>query len=326
MVKEPETSLLKPMDFDHLYKQVPEIKSMDLNLSTIAFDTPIDSSNMSPEIWSNIAGIVANNYEKHDGFVILHGSDTMAFTASALSYMLENLGKPVILTGSQLPIGVLRTDGKENFITAIEIASAYHNDKPIVPEVAVYFEYQLFRGNRVHKYNAEHFDAFRSPNYPALAEAGVNIYYDKNAIAKLPTKSFKLHQNLDSNIAILKLFPGINNNTIKSILSIKGLKGIVLESYGSGNVPLNNSLIETLKQADEKNIIVYNVTQCNSGRVESGKYATNKELIKTGVVNGADITTEAAVTKLMFLLGQRLSVTEIKKQLTISLRGELTIK
>ena len=281
---------------------------------------------MHPRVWVELAKIIETNYSKYDGFVVLHGSDTMAYTASALSFMLENLSKPVILTGSQLPIGIIRTDGKENLITAIEIAAAKNKQgKALVPEVAVYFEYELFRGNRTLKYNSEHFDAFQSPNYPVLAEAGVQIIYNNNYIAKASNKKLSVHKNLDNDIVVLNLFPGISKKITEGVLNISGIKAVVLHSFGAGNAPTDDWFINLLKQAIDKGVIIYNVTQCLEGRVIQGKYETSSQLQKIGVISGEDITLEAAVTKLMFLLGQKLPTSKIKNLLSQNLRGEITL-
>lgn len=324
MMQDPKTGQLKPFDFKHLTHQIPELNKFDIELSAVAFEKPIDSSDMQPSDWIKIATTIEKNYEKHDGFVVLHGSDTMSFTASALSFMLENLSKPVILTGSQLPIGTIRTDGKENLITAIEIAAAKQKGKTIVPEVCIYFEYQLYRGNRTHKYNAEHFQAFNSPNYPVLAEAGVHLKYNQSAIKKLPSKKLTVHKKLNENISILKMFPGISKNAVEAIVNTKNIKAIILETFGSGNTTTQKWFVDALKKAIDKNITILNVTQCNAGAVEQGKYATSAALKKIGVIGGADITTEAAVTKLMFVLAKTQKPTEIKKLLTTNLRGEIT--
>ena len=325
MMQDVKTGQLKPFDFSHLTEQIPELKKFDIELSAISFDHPIDSSNMKPEIWVKLAKMIGDNYKKYDGFVILHGSDTMAFTASALSFMLENLDKPVILTGSQLPIGIIRTDGKENLITAIEIASAKKDDKPIVTEVCIYFEYQLYRGNRTHQFNAEHFQAFQSANYPILAEAGVHLKYNQSALAKPAGKKLKVHTALDPNIAILKVFPGISKNVVEAMLNAKGLKALILETFGSGNATTEQWFLDALKKAIGKGMIILNVTQCNAGAVEQGKYETSAGLAGIGVTGGADITTEAAVTKLMFVLGQGKSTKESIKLLQKDLRGEITV-
>lgn len=325
MMEDPKTGNLRPFDFAHLSEQIPELKKFDLDISAISFERPIDSSNMNPKVWVQLVEIIKSNYKKFDGFVILHGSDTMAFTASALSFMLENLDKPVVLTGSQLPIGTIRTDGKENLITALEIAGAKENGKAIVPEVCIYFEYRLYRGNRTYKDNAEHFQAFRSPNYPELAEAGVHLKYNKEHIRKLTGKNLKVHTQLDTSIAILKLYPGINQNFVSAVLKSKGLKGVILETFGSGNAPMEQWFIEQLSEAIKKDIAVINVTQCRAGRVEQGRYETSSLLKKIGVISGSDITSEAAVTKLMFLLGKGISGEQLKTAFEKSLCGEMSI-
>lgn len=323
MINDPISGQLKPFNFKRLLDEVPELRKFDIKIDAFSFENPIDSSNMHPDIWVKLANLIQKNYSKYDGFVILHGSDTMAFTASALSFMLENLGKPVILTGSQLPIGTIRTDGKENLITAIEIAAAKRNGKPSVPEVCVYFEFKLFRGNRTMKVNAEHFRAFKTPNYPSLADAGVHLNYNDAAILKYPKGKLIVHTDLNLNVAILKLFPGITKQVVEAILEIKNLRGIVLETFGAGNAPTEKWFIKSLAKAIKKGLIILNVTQCDAGRVEQGRYQTSSELQRIGVVGGEDMTTEAAITKLMFLTGKEKDSKKIILQLKKNLRGEL---
>tara|TARA_R110002049_G_scaffold305865_2_gene503406 strand:- start:333 stop:1361 length:1029 start_codon:yes stop_codon:yes gene_type:complete len=326
MINDAETGELKPFNFNQLFAEIPELKKFEMEIDSYAFEKPIDSSNMNPKIWVELARLIEANYERYDGFVILHGSDTMAYSASALSFMLENLGKPVIFTGSQLPIGTIRTDGKENLITSIEIAGAKENGKPIVPEVAIYFEYALYRGNRTKKISAENFEAFDSPNYPKLAEAGVHIKYNRAAIRHPDLgKKLRVFESWSNNVGFLKLFPGISENFFRNILSQKGLKGIVLETYGSGNAPHEVWLQAALKEAIDNSLVVVNVTQCSSGKVDQRKYETGSHLEKVGVISGKDTTAEAAITKLMLLLGDDLlTLEEIKLQLQQNLRGEIS--
>jgi L-asparaginase len=325
MVEDSATGALNPFDFEHLTDQVPEIKKFNYTIDSFSFDPIIDSSNMEPAVWVRLAGLIERHYERYDGFVILHGSDTMAYTASALSFMLENLSKPVILTGSQLPLGMIRTDGKENFITAIEIAAAQKNGRAMVPEVCIYFEYQLYRGNRTHKYNAEHFEAFRSVNYPVLAHAGVQIKYNEAAIHQSNEQEFRIFTKLDNNIAILKLFPGMNPEVVRSILAIGGLKAVVMESFGSGNAPTAEWFLDALKEAIGRGMLICNVTQCQGGSVDMKKYETGIGMERIGVVGGYDMTTEAAVTKLMYLLGNGYPMDRLKKYFQTPLRGEMTV-
>jgi L-asparaginase len=324
MVQDEKTGVLKPFSLESIIDYIPELSRFGFQIDGYTFEPPIDSSNMKPEIWIQLADIIGKNYTKYDGFVVLHGSDTMAYTASALSFLLENLGKPVILTGSQLPVNVLRSDAQENIIVSIEIAAAKQNGKAKVPEVCVYFENHLYRGNRTYKHNAENFDAFNSSNYPELATAGVHIKFNDGVIAKPPAKKLVVHQSLDSNIAIVKLFPGINPAVLESIINTKGLKAVVLETYGTGNAPTDKTFLKTLEKAAKKGIILLNVTQCRAGAVQQGRYETSAELKNIGIISGADMTTETAVAKLMFLLGENYPLASIKKLLQQSLRGELT--
>lgn len=324
MVADPKTGVLTPLNLEGLYKSIPLLERFEYHIEFISFDPLLDSSNIHPDHWVRLVSIIEENYESFDGFVVLHGSDTMAYTASALSFMLDNLNKPVILTGSQLPLGMLRTDGRENFVTAIELAAAYEHDTAIVPEVAICFENRLLRGNRTTKYNAEHFQAFHSGNYPALADVGVNIKFNRDFIHKPNFKKLKVYKKLDNNLAILKLYPGISTQVVENILGTAGLRGVVLESYGTGNAPTDKWFLTALKAAADRGIILLNITQCLAGAVEMGKYRTSEELIKIGVVGGHDMTTESALTKMMFLLGQESETGHIKEMLGVSLRGELT--
>lgn len=295
---------LIPFDFASILEHLPTVKNLGLAFSVFSFENPIDSSNVQPDHWQLIGQLIYEQYESHDGFVILHGTDTMAYTASALSFMLENLNKPVILTGAQLPISDPRSDARENLITSLEIASAMHNGKAVIPEVCIYFDYQLLRGNRSKKVESMQFDAFDSGNYPALAKAGVKIDYNFTAIRKPGNLSLKLHTKFETNITVLKLFPGIAKQVVQSALAIPGLKAVILETYGSGNAPTLDWLLEELRGAIKRGILVLNISQCPGGMVIQGKYATSQELERMGVVSGADMTIEAAVTKLMILLGQ----------------------
>ncbi len=325
MVQRPESGTLAPVKFDQILNEVPELNKFNFNIQTVIFNPALDSSNMNPSVWVKIAATIKKNYNEFDGFVILHGTDTMAYTASALSYMFENLDKPIILTGSQLPIGTIRTDGKENLITSVEIAAAKEGDKSRVPEVCIYFDFKLYRGNRTVKRDSEQFSAFHSVNYPALATAGVDIRYSNDFICRPENKGIlKVNTKFDDNVVIIKMFPGISERVFKSILGIPGLKGIVLETFGSGNVPTSPWLINCIKKAVKTGIIVLNITQCEGGRVNMGQYETSLELLNAGVVSGKDMTSEAAITKLMFLLGQGLNNGEIKMYLNKSLRGEIS--
>ena len=328
MKQDPDTLALKPFNFNQILEEVPELRKFGCKIDTYSFDPLIDSSDVQPDFWIRLTSLIKENYEKYDGFVILHGTDTMSFTASALSFMFENLAKPVVLTGSQLPIGMLRTDGKENLISSIEIASAVGPDgHPMVPEVCIYFESQLYRGNRTTKYNAENFRAFRSANCPVLADVGIHIKYDMSLI-RYPqdwNAPLRVFQNLDTNVAILKIFPGITPEVIDAILNMEGLRGVVLETFGSGNAPTADWFVERIKDAVHRGLVVLNVTQCHAGKVDMDAYATGVALKKEGVISGFDSTTEAAVTKMFFALGQSNSNDKVKKLLQSNLRGEISI-
>lgn len=326
MCADPATGALRPMDLAHIQDQVPELKRIAVDLASVAFEKPIDSSDMRPADWLRIAAIIGEQYERFDGFVVLHGSDTMAYTASALSFLLEGLNKPVVLTGSQLPIGTIRTDAKENLITAIEIAAAKDEQgHAMVPEVSVYFEYRLMRGNRTVKVHAERFEAFRSPNWPTLAEAGVHLRYDRAAIMPWQHGPLFVHDRFDDNVAIVPLFPGIRAEWVRQALSLPGLRAAVLGTFGSGNGPTDAAFVQALREARERGIILLNVTQCVGGRVEQGRYATSKAFQDLGVVPGADITVEAAITKLMFLLGAGQATEAMERALAVPIRGEFTL-
>ncbi len=325
MVKDFKSGALKAFNFDKLIKHIPEINHLDCTIETFSFENPIDSSDMEIDDWVFLSEIIEKNYENFDGFVVLHGSDTMSYTASALSFMLENLSKPVIFTGSQLPIGDLRTDAKENLITSIQIAAEQRNGKPVVPEVCLYFEYKLYRANRTTKINAEHFEAFDSPNLPPLAESGVHLKYNRRVISSFGKgKKLEVQKELDDRVMIIKLFPGIAIKTLENVLKTPDIKGIILETYGSGNAPTKKEFIKLLEKTIKRGIHIVNITQCSGGNVIMGKYEASLGLNNIGVISGHDMTTEAALAKLMYLLGKKTSQEDFKNLFESSLRGEIT--
>ena len=324
---DPRTGALEPLDFNHLAKNVPEFEQIQPDIDTFQFVPAIDSSDITPARWGEIVKLITERYYNYDGFVILHGTDTMAYTASALSFMFENLTKPIVLTGSQLPIGQLRTDGKENLMTSIELAAAYHSDgRPMVPEVCVYFNGHLLRGNRSTKQNAEEFNAFDSFNYPHLCEAGVNFTFKEHNIMQPDYKRPMVpHTKLDSNVTVFSLFPGVEERIARHILEAPGLRGIVMRTYGSGNAPQSSWLTRLLKEASENGAVVVNVSQCISGKVEMNRYGAGYQLKDSGIVSGYDSTVEAAVTKLMYLQAQFNDPDLIRKYMNRSIAGEITI-
>lgn len=328
MVTNPTTGALEAFDWEHISQYVPELQRFHYHIDCLTFGPPIDSSDIEPHHWARMVELVSDHYNHYDGFVLLHGTDTMAFTASALSFMLEGLGKPVVITGSQLPIGQLRTDGKENLLTAIEIAAAQQADgRPVVPEVCIFFESQLMRGNRTTKINAEGFNAFRSYNYPALAEAGIHIRFkEQQILQRSPSRPFRPHYLLDTNIVILTLFPGIRPEVVDAVLSAPGLRGVVLKTYGAGNAPQRPWFIERVRAAVARGIVVVNSTQCSKGAVDMGRYESSRLLIEAGVINGHDMTLECVVTKLMFLLGHDLPAERIQQLMSTSLAGEVSVE
>lgn len=320
-----EQGQLVPFDFDNIKKNVPELNRLDYHLDVISFNPLIDSSNMSPTDWKKIAKLISDSYTKYDGFVILHGSDTMAYTASALAYMFENLGKPIILTGSQLPIGEIRTDAKENLITALEIAASKKSDgTATVPEVCIYFDYHLFRGCRSTKMHADKFDAFNTPNYPILAEAGVDIKFNLDYIRTISKEDLVVHTEFNGIIASLKLFPGISEKYIEAIVNTPNIDAILLEGFGVGNTNTEQWFIELLKKATTNGLLIYDITQCGGGTVQLGRYETSKHLSEIGVISGMDITFEGAITKLLYLFGNYSDKEIIKQKLTENLRGEIS--
>ena len=328
MKQDPVTLALKPFNFNQILEEVPELKKFGCEIDTYSFDPLIDSSDMQPEFWIRLAGMIQENYSRYDGFVVLHGTDTMSYTASALSFMFENLAKPVVLTGSQLPIGMLRTDGKENLISSIEIASSSdENGNPVVPEVCIYFDAHLYRGNRTTKYNAENFRAFRSANFPVLADVGIHIKFNPNNI--LVPDSFseplKISTAIDTRVAVLRIFPGITPEVMDAILGMEGIRGVVLETFGSGNAPTAEWFTERIKNAVRRGLLVLNVTQCQAGKVDMDAYATGITLKNEEVISGYDSTIEAALAKMFYVLGQTNDLSKAKELLNSNLRGEISI-
>lgn len=317
-----ENGSLHPFALDRIYDAVPQLRACSYDIDSVTLDRIIDSSNMSPDMWGDIAHIIENHYNDYDGFVVLHGTDTMAYTASALSFMFKNLAKPVVLTGSQLPLGMLRSDGRENIICALEIASTR---LVTIPEVCIFFESHLYRGNRSTKLNAENFDAFESYNYPSLAKVGINIRFKEHLFMPQPTEPLQVRTAFDTRVAVLKLFPGIGPEVVQAVLHTPGLQGVVIETYGSGNAPTDQWFITALEEAIQRGIIVLNVTQCKAGAVKMRQYAASCDLDRIGVVGAGDITIEAAITKMMYLLGNYPDNKEhVRQRLSQSLRGEIT--
>lgn len=325
MIENEDSGALEPFDFDHLIDNVPKIKRLDYDIDNIQFEKPLDSSAMTPCHWEEIVKAIENNYDSYDGFVVLHGTDTMAYTASALSFMLENLRKPVVITGSQLPIGEVRTDGEENLITALQVAAATDAEgKPIVQEVVILFENYLWRGNRSTKHSSDNFNAFKSSNYPHLAKIGLGITYFKEALWRCKNdEPLTPHYGFDTNVAYLNLFPGINETTVRYILNAPNLKGLVLRTFGAGNGPNAEWFLNALREANDKGLVIVNVSQCENGFVTPSLYQTGNGLLRAGVVPGHDLTSEAAITKLMFLFGQGLDSERVKELMEQPMIGEM---
>ena len=327
MIENAVNHALEPFDFDHLIDNVPKIKMLGYEIEHVQFATPIDSSSMNPKHWGEIAEVIERHYDSVDGFVVLHGTDTMAYTASALSFMLENLRKPVIITGSQLPIGEVRTDGEENLITALQIAAATDaGGRPMVREVAILFEHHLWRGNRCIKRSADNFDAFKSNNYPELASIGLGIHFNRASLWRNDSRNMplKVQYEMDDNLVMLDLFPGISRKVVEHVLNAPGLKGVVMKSFGAGNAPADEWVLDAVRQTVERGIVVVNITQCPNGCVHPQLYAAGLNLAKVGVVSGRDMTSEAAITKLMYLFGRGLSPDKVKEYLNMPLRGEMS--
>lgn len=326
MIENVETRALEPFNFNHLIENVPKIQLLDIDIESVEFPDPIDSSSMNTSHWQSIARVIEQHYADFDGFVVLHGTDTMAYTASALSFMLENLDKPVIITGSQLPIGDVRTDGEENLITALQVASARtHSGEAVVREVAILFEDYLWRGNRATKHSSDNFCAFSSDNYPALASFGLGIHYNREVLLNQPPKGdLKVHYNFDTNVMMVDLFPGIQEKVVRHMFNTPGIRGIVLKTFGSGNGPSDPWFISALKEAIDRGIVIVNISQCSNGSVMPGRYSAGLGISQTGVISGHDLTAEASVTKLMHLLGSSADNETVKEMMSRSLCGEMT--
>ena len=326
MVEDHHSKTLKPFDFNEVNKELPELKKIKCQIDAVSFKKPIDSSNVSPKIWEKIGDYIFENYDNYDGFVVLHGTDTMSYSASALSFMFQNLNKPIIFTGSQLPIGMVRTDGKENLITAIEIASTKRDNVPLVQEVAIYFEYQLYRANRTTKISSEHFEAFKSYNFPSLAEAGIDINYNINSLYRPKKNRLSYLKGFDSRILIIVFFPGISEKNVKNQLENTSAKVIILMTYGSGNIPLSDQIMKLIKRHTSKGVVFLNVSQCKVGRVEQQKYETGKQLYSSGVMGVGDMTLEAVITKSMLYLHRYKNQVELfKKEFLTEKAGEFSI-
>lgn len=325
MIENPVTGSLEPFDFEHLVDNVPKLKRLDFDIDNYQFKKPIDSSSMNPSHWVDIASVIEEHYDDYDGFVVLHGTDTMAYTASALSFMLENLRKPVVITGSQLPIGEVRTDGEENLITSLQVAASREQDgSPTLQEVAILFENYLWRGNRSTKYSADNFNAFKSSNFPRLAKIGLGICFRRDMLWRPRSKDpLTVHRGFDPHVMYLSIFPGITESLLRYVLHAPGLKGVVLKTYGAGNAPIEGWFIDAIKEACDRGVVIVNVTQCGNGKVLPHRYETGSALYKAGVISGHDLTSEAAITKLMFLFGQNCPVSEVKRLMEVSLVGEM---